>query len=207
MPVPVSGTPGSTAETTRTPRDGLPDYVALITAEIEAIEEAVQGRFGDSAVESPMNIARLLADEGAALRHSEIMELWVHRFADQPHEAEFRNLIKTGDLNSIERSIRRAENLRKKFLSETDKNGLRQLRDEVIDVKSRLRRESRKDGRIGSRGTRFDVDLEPRPAREPVGTRDRVLGLGQRRIGVPASQLLQERFGLLAEMIEAGTIG
>ena len=112
-------------------------------AEIEAIEEAVQGRFGDSAVESPMNIARLLADEGAALRHSEIMELWVHRFADQPHEAEFRNLIKTGDLNSIERSIRRAENLRKKFLSETDKNGLRQLRDEVIDVKSRLRRESR----------------------------------------------------------------
>jgi transcriptional regulator with XRE-family HTH domain len=30
-PVPVSGTP-------RTPRDGLPDYVALITAEIEAIE-------------------------------------------------------------------------------------------------------------------------------------------------------------------------
>ena len=38
IPVPVSGTPGSTAETTRTPRDGLPDYVALITAEIEAIE-------------------------------------------------------------------------------------------------------------------------------------------------------------------------
>ena len=31
IPVPVSGTP-------RTPRDGLPDYVALITAEIEAIE-------------------------------------------------------------------------------------------------------------------------------------------------------------------------
>jgi hypothetical protein len=112
-------------------------------AEIEAIEEAVRGRFGDAAVESPMSIARLLADEGAALRHSEIMELWVRRFTDQPHEAELRNLIKTGDLDSVERSIRRAENLRKKFVSENDKDGLRQLREEVIEVKSRLQRESR----------------------------------------------------------------
>jgi hypothetical protein len=112
-------------------------------AEIEAIEEAVRGRFGDAAVESPMSIARLLADEGAALRHSEIMGLWVCRFTDQPHEAELRNLIKTGDLNSIERSIRRAENLRKKFVTDNDKDGLRQLREEVIDVKSRLQRESR----------------------------------------------------------------
>jgi hypothetical protein len=111
--------------------------------EIEAIEEAVRGRFGDAAVESPMQIARLLADEGAALRHSEIMELWVRRFTDQPHEAELRNLIKTGDLDSIERSIRRAENLRKKFVTDNDKDGLRQLREEVIDVKSRLQRESR----------------------------------------------------------------
>jgi transcriptional regulator with XRE-family HTH domain len=37
-PVPVSRTPGSAAGTPRTSRDGLPDYVALITAEIEAIE-------------------------------------------------------------------------------------------------------------------------------------------------------------------------
>lgn len=111
--------------------------------EIEAIEEVVRGRFGDAAVESPMQIARLLADEGAVLRHSEIMELWVRRFTDQPYEAEFRNLIKTGDLDSVERSIRRAENLRKKFLSDDDKDGLRQLRDEIIDAKSRLQREAR----------------------------------------------------------------
>ena len=111
--------------------------------EIEAIEEAVRGRFGDAAVESPMSIARLLADEGAALRHSEIMDLWVRRFTDQPHEAELRNLIKTTDLDSVERSIRRAENLRKKFVIENDKDGLRQLREEVVDVKSRLQRESR----------------------------------------------------------------
>jgi hypothetical protein len=111
--------------------------------EIEAIEQAVTGRFGDAAVESPMKIARLLADEGAALRHSEIMDLWVRRFNDQPHGAEFRNLIKTADLDSVERSIRQAENLRKKFVSNGDIDGLRQLRSEVIDVKSRLLSESR----------------------------------------------------------------
>jgi len=41
--------------------------------EIVAIEQAVREQFGASAVGSPMAIARLLADEGAELRHSEIM--------------------------------------------------------------------------------------------------------------------------------------
>jgi len=112
-------------------------------AEIEAIEEAISARFGDAAVESPMRIARILADEGAALRHSEIMDLWVRRSTDQPHEAEFRNLINTGDLDSVERSIRRAENLRKKFVSDGDKEGIRQLREEVIEVKERMQHASR----------------------------------------------------------------
>jgi hypothetical protein len=119
------------------------DCETVGAAEIEAIEEAVSAHFGEAAVESPMRIARILADEGAALRHAEIMQLWVKRFEDRPHEAEFRNLINTGDLDLAERSIRRAENLRKKFVSNNDKDGLRQLRDEVIDVKSRLQRESR----------------------------------------------------------------
>jgi hypothetical protein len=112
-------------------------------AEIEAIEQAVSAQFGDAAVESPMRIARILADEGAALRHSELMDLWVRRFTDQPHEAEFRNLINTGDLDSVERSIKRAENLRHKFLSVGDKEGLRLLREEVIEVKERLKHASR----------------------------------------------------------------
>ena len=119
------------------------DCESVGAAEIEAIEEAVRGRFGDAAVESPMRIARMLADEGAALRHSEIMNLWVRRHEDQPHEAEFRNLINAGDLDSVERSVRRAENLRKKFLSEHDKDGIRLLREEVIEVKQRMQKDSR----------------------------------------------------------------
>ena len=82
------------------------DCESVGAAEIEAIEEAVSARFGEAAVESPMRIARILADEGAALRHAEIMQLWVRRFADRPHEAEFRNLIRTADLDSAARSIK-----------------------------------------------------------------------------------------------------
>jgi hypothetical protein len=119
------------------------DCESVGAVEIEAVEEAVTARFGDAAVESPMRIARTLADEGAALRHSEIMELWVRRFTDQPHEAEFRNLIKTDDLEAAASSIKRAGNLRNKFVSIGDKDGLRQLRDEVIQVKEHMQRASR----------------------------------------------------------------
>ena len=116
------------------------DCETVGAAEIEAIEEAVSARFGDAAVESPMHIARILADEGAALRHAEIMQLWVKRFEDRPHEAEFRNLIKTDDLDAAARSIRHVENLRRKFVSLGDKEGLRLLREEVLEVKAALQK-------------------------------------------------------------------
>ena len=120
------------------------DCESVGAAELEAIETAVASRFGDAAVESPMHIARLLADEGAALRHSEIMELWVRRFADQPHEAEFRNLLILTDLESAARSQRRVENLRKKFVASGDKEGLRLLREEVIAAKSESQKFARR---------------------------------------------------------------
>ena len=106
-------------------------------AEIEAIEVAVKDVFGKSAVESPMKIARLLADEGAELRHSEIMELYVTRASDRPYDAAFVNLIETADLRTSLRSIRQMENLRRKFKSENDQTGSRLLREQVIAEKER----------------------------------------------------------------------
>ena len=105
--------------------------------EIEAIEIAVADVFGKSAVESPMKIARLLADEGAELRHSEIMELYVTRASDRPYDAAFTNLIETADLRTALRSIRQMENLRRKFASENDREGLRLLREQAIAEKQR----------------------------------------------------------------------
>ena len=106
-------------------------------SEIEAIEIAVADVFGKSAVESPMKIARLLADEGAELRHSEIMELYVRRASDRPYDAAFANLIETGDFRTALRSIRQMENLRRKFESESDREGLRLLRTQAIAEKDR----------------------------------------------------------------------
>ena len=113
-------------------------------SEIEAIEIAVADVFGKSAVESPMKIARLLADEGAELRHSEIMELYVTRASDRPYDAAFVNLIETGDFRTTLRSIRQMENLRRKFERENDREGLRLLRTQVIEEKERKLASSKK---------------------------------------------------------------
>lgn len=101
-------------------------------SEIEAIETAVAAHFGQAAVESPMLVARLLADEGAELRHSEIMELYVERASDRPYDAALRNVLRLGDLRSALSTIRDLENLRKKYRSDGEKNGLRELRETAL---------------------------------------------------------------------------
>ena len=105
--------------------------------EIEAIEIAVEEHFGKGAVDSPMIIARLLADEGAELRHSEIMELFVKRHAKSPYDAMFYNILKLADLGQTTGTIRNLENLRKKLHSENDKEGLRLLKEISIRGKTR----------------------------------------------------------------------
>ena len=117
-------------------------------SEIEAIEIAVEDVFGKSAVESPMKIARLLADEGAELRHDEIMELYVTRASDRPYDAAFANLIDTSDLRTTLRSIRQMENLRRKFASENDRDGSRLLRERAIEEKERKLALPKKDPKL-----------------------------------------------------------
>lgn len=97
--------------------------------EIEAIEKAVRERFGKAAIDSPMILARLLADEGAVLRHAEIMKLYVERHSDQPYEAAFRNILDIDDLPGAAASLRKLENLRRKYAGEKDKEGLRLVRE------------------------------------------------------------------------------
>ncbi len=113
------------------------DCESIGAKEIEAIEIVVRDKFGDSAVDSPMIIARLLADEGAQLRHSEIMELDVKRRLESPYDAMFRNVLKFSDFKETLISIRRLENLRKKFVSDNDKEGLRLVRETAIKGKDR----------------------------------------------------------------------
>jgi hypothetical protein len=104
--------------------------------EIESIETAVRERFGRSAVESPMIVARLLADEGAELRHSEIMELYVKRESEPGQDAIFRNILQLDSLKTALNTVRNLENARRKFTNDDDKEGLRQLRQTVIEGKN-----------------------------------------------------------------------
>ncbi|MFN2598052.1 MAG: hypothetical protein ABR563_12805, partial [Pyrinomonadaceae bacterium] len=88
--------------------------------ELEEIMDAVRERFDGGALESPAVIARLLADEGAELRHAEVLELdarW--RTADE-YAAVLRNVLKFSDFDQAAGSIRRLENLRKQFARKKD---------------------------------------------------------------------------------------
>jgi hypothetical protein len=113
------------------------DCESIGAKEIAAIEDAVRERFGASAVETPMKIARLLADEGAELRHAEILELDVERRLESPYDAMFRNILKFSDFRQTAASIRHLENLRQKFAREKDKEGLRLVRETALKGKSR----------------------------------------------------------------------
>lgn len=113
------------------------DCESVGAKEIIAIENAVREKFGKSAVDSPMRIARLLADEGAELRHSEIMKLDIERRLASPYDAMFRNILKFGDFKETLISIRQLENLRRKFKAENDKDGLRLVKETAIKGKQR----------------------------------------------------------------------
>ncbi len=113
------------------------DCESVGAKEIEAIEIVLREKFGSSAIESPMKIARLLADEGAELRHAEIMELDVARRIESPYDAMFRNILKFADFKQTLVSIRHLENLRKKFLAENDREGLRRVQETTIKGKHR----------------------------------------------------------------------
>jgi hypothetical protein len=105
------------------------DCESVGAGELLAIEQAVIGQFGKAAVDSPMVMARLLADEGAVLRHSEIMTLFVERYSDRPYEPAFRNVLNIADFAAALASIKRLENMRRKFLTEGDMEGLRLIRE------------------------------------------------------------------------------
>ena len=106
--------------------------------EIIAIEDAVRGEFGESAVDSPMVIARLLADEGAELRHSEIMKLFVERNQENEFDALFRNILRFDTFEQAIATIRNLENVRKRFLKDDDTTGLRTLREVTLHGKKDL---------------------------------------------------------------------
>jgi hypothetical protein len=111
------------------------DCESIGASEIEAIETVVMDRYGNSAIESPMIIARLLADEGAELRHSELMGLYVKRAAKRPYDSALLNLDDIRDLKNAVGTIKKLENLRQKYVADNDREGLRHVRQKGLQLK------------------------------------------------------------------------
>ncbi|MDQ3650447.1 MAG: hypothetical protein M3458_09305 [Acidobacteriota bacterium] len=113
------------------------DCESVGAKELETIAAVVREQFGDGAVESPASVARLLADEGAELRHAEVLELDVRWRSNDPYEAMFRNVLKFSDFEQAEASLKRLENLRRQFARTKDKPGLRRVSETVLKGKKR----------------------------------------------------------------------
>lgn len=119
------------------------DCESVGAAEIEAIEVVVADIYGADAVDSPMVIARILADEGAYLRHAEIMGLFVRRAGRRGGHASFQDGLIFEDLRSALASIEKLEGMRTRLLRDKDRHGLRSLREAAIRYKDQAEAKSR----------------------------------------------------------------
>jgi hypothetical protein len=113
------------------------DCESVGAAELETIEAVVRERFGKGAVESPAIVARLLADEGAELRHAEVLELDTRYRATDPYEAMFRNVLKFSTFIQAAASIKNLDNLRREFARKKDQEGLRRVQETALKGKQR----------------------------------------------------------------------
>ena len=113
------------------------DCESVGAREVEAVREAVRERFGEGAVESPARVARVLADEGAELRHAEVLEMDARWRTADPYEAMFRNVLRFADFDQAAASIKRLDNLRRQFERKKDSEGLRRVRETALKGKQR----------------------------------------------------------------------
>ncbi|MFN2454059.1 MAG: hypothetical protein ABR577_07540 [Pyrinomonadaceae bacterium] len=113
------------------------DCESVGASELERITAAVRERFGEGAADSPAKMARVLADEGAELRHAEVLELDVRERTLDPYDAMFRNVLKFSTFEQAASSIKQLDNLRKKFAREKDNAGLRRVRETALKGKQR----------------------------------------------------------------------
>jgi hypothetical protein len=111
------------------------DCESVGARELEQIQEALREKFGEGARESPAEIARTVADEGAVLRHPEVFDYdskWRerHLFATLSQESlSFANLAEAS------RSIKKLDLLRRKLEQTDDQVGLSRLREVVLKLK------------------------------------------------------------------------
>jgi len=111
--------------------------------ELQQIQKVVSESFGEGAWESPAAIARTLADEGAVLRHPEVLD-----FDTQWREQNLTTLLLPDELNFSDlvessKSITRLDELRRRLEGEGDQVRLRRLRELALSIKRESQRLAR----------------------------------------------------------------
>jgi hypothetical protein len=97
--------------------------------ELKQIQLGLSERFGAGAVESPAAIARVVADEGAVLRHPEVLDYdtkWRERSISG---AIPMDSLEFSSLAAATESIRKLESWRRKFAAGGEQTELRRLRE------------------------------------------------------------------------------
>jgi hypothetical protein len=103
--------------------------------ELKQIQEVIRQRFGAGGSDSPASIARTLADEGAVLRHPEVLNL-----DTEWRERELSALIPPDDLNfsglaEASVSIKKLDALRREFEQNSERERLDRLRQMTLGFK------------------------------------------------------------------------
>ena len=115
---------------------------AIGRKELRAIQRALREEFGEGAIESPARIARVLADEGAELRHPEVIEFdakWREEKIEK-ETSKFRRLerfldTKPARLHEAESLIKKLEQARQDSERNEDELDVRRLRDIAINAR------------------------------------------------------------------------
>ena len=112
------------------------DCESVGRTEIEAIETVVRENYGESPLDSPMRLARLLADEGAELRHSEILELDVERRTSTDELPVLSQPIEISTKEAAFKAIFELETLRRRFQKNGKNQSLQGLRKKAITARN-----------------------------------------------------------------------
>ena len=108
------------------------DCESVGAQELEKIQRVVAARFGDGAVESPASLARILADEGAVLRHPEVLESDAKWREGKLSQATAQAVLEFSTLSEAAKSINELEGLRRELANAGDSKRLREVRDTVL---------------------------------------------------------------------------
>lgn len=119
------------------------DCASVGARELEEIQKALSEKFGAGGLASPATIARVVADEGAVLRHPEIFECDLNWRQEHLKKHEFRSELDFADLSAAFDSVVKLEEKRLQLQVDEDAAGLKELREIVVALRKDLAMRSR----------------------------------------------------------------